>query len=767
MQNRASSGVLLAGLIVLATVAAAQNLTLSGQVKDQTGQPISGASVMLKQSGKDPRVKETDAAGSYVFDRLAAGAYTLEAGKPGFELLSKTVNVNQDTIENPVLAVGAQSQSVTVEATLGRTTASRMDIPTNDLPVSVSTILPQVLLQQGNNDLPSVLRNAAGVQGFVQYGVYEYYTIRGFNNQDVQLVDGIRQEGNRFNTQLNNIEQVDILRGPGSVLYGPSALGGVINIIRKKPSPFKAYDLLLRGGRFKTYQVGGGLNIPISERLWMRTDMSYFDSEGFRGSGNRRLNVTPAITWLVNDKHRLTFHQSLNRDNFKGDSGMPFGILNLPNAPLDRRYNTPDDFGEVRDSTNQFFYNWTLAPAWEFRNTFSYRWTNDRYLVAEEMGVNAALDVTRTFLYFKHHRRPKFNQVDLTGRVDTGDVTHRVLGGWEYQDYYNFTDRNNSLSIATRPINPFTFAETHVPLNLGAPITRIDYFTNKINAFYGQDHATLFKRLKIQLAGRYDIYRRDVRRDNWANGSFTGVSPLFQKRAQEAFTYRAGVVYDLTEGQNVYFSTAKSFTPVTAVPVDNRELLPEHGRMFEVGHRWNLPGGRGNMYTGLFNIERNSIPLSRPGGLFDQIGQQRSKGLEWELKGNVGKGVFLTANYGYTQAWFSAFDTRTGRIPSFIPKHSAGFWASREWDNGFRVSLGNRYRGRLFADTANLYRLGGWTTWDASAGYRRSRYDWSVNFENLLNRERYFVSAIYDSQLYPGTPFNVTTTLRVRIGGLR
>jgi outer membrane receptor for ferric coprogen and ferric-rhodotorulic acid len=236
----------------------ARNLTLSGQVKDQSGQPISGAAVTLKGNGRHARVRETDTGGAYLSDKLNAGAYTLEVSKQGFELLSKQVNINQDLIESPVLAVGAQSQSITVEATLGRTTAPRMDIPVTQLPVSFSSVPTMTLVEQASNDLPSVLRNAAGVQGLVWYGVHEYHTIRGFNNQDVQLVDGIRQEGNRFNTQLNNVEQVDILRGPGSVLSGPSALGGVINIIRMKPTPFKAYDLLMRAGRFKTFQVGGG-----------------------------------------------------------------------------------------------------------------------------------------------------------------------------------------------------------------------------------------------------------------------------------------------------------------------------------------------------------------------------------------------------------------------------------------------------------------------------------------------------------------------------
>lgn len=353
----------------------------------------------------------------------------------------------------------------------------------------------------------------------------------------------------------------------------------------------------------------------------------------------------------------------------------------------------------------------------------------------------------------------------MTGRFDTGDVTHRVLGGWEYQDFYNFTDRNGAF-FTTAPINLFTFEQNFTPVNLGSPITRIDYFANKINAFYGQDHITLFKRLKFQFAGRYDLYRRDVRRDNWRNGAYTGLN-LAQKRAQNAFTYRAGAVYDITEGQNVYFAAAKSFTPVTQVPIDNTELEPENGMMYEVGHRWNLPGGKLNMYSALFNIERNNIPLARAGGFFDQIGQQRSKGAEWELKGNVGWNTTLSANYGYTQAWFSNFTGRNGRIPNFVPKHSAGFWATKAWQNGLGVSLGNRYRGPTFADNSNVYRMGGWTTWDASVAFRQPRYDWSLNFENMFNRQRYFVSAIYDQQLYPGSPINFYTTFRVRLGALK
>ena len=102
------------------------------------------------------------------------------------------------------------------------------------------------------------LKNASGVQAFRWYGVYEYYTIRGFNQADVMLVDGMRLEGNRINTQTNNMESVEVLKGPSSVLYGGGALGGIINVVRKKPQGTRAYDLMYRGGRFNSHQIAGG-----------------------------------------------------------------------------------------------------------------------------------------------------------------------------------------------------------------------------------------------------------------------------------------------------------------------------------------------------------------------------------------------------------------------------------------------------------------------------------------------------------------------------
>ena len=67
--------------------------------------------------------------------------------------------------------------------------------------------------EQGDNDLVTALKNVPGVYAFTTYGVYEYDSFRGFLDS-VQLLDGVRNEGNRVNTQLTNIERVEVLKGP-------------------------------------------------------------------------------------------------------------------------------------------------------------------------------------------------------------------------------------------------------------------------------------------------------------------------------------------------------------------------------------------------------------------------------------------------------------------------------------------------------------------------------------------------------------------------
>jgi len=247
--------------------AQAQQLSISGTVSDpQLVAP--GVSITLRNASGASQKATTDDMGRYSFAGLSAGTFELSFARKGFETTTRTLSLTTDSrTVDVVLSLAGVSTSLEVVDVAGKATSSRMEIPETDLPVQVSTISQDVIEQQGANDLVSALQNASGVSAQLFYGAYEYYTIRGFHESDVVLVDGMRLEGNRFNTQLNNVEEIDVLKGPSSILYGGGALSGAINIIRKKPQATRAYDLFYRGGRFNTQQVGGaatGSLLPTS-----------------------------------------------------------------------------------------------------------------------------------------------------------------------------------------------------------------------------------------------------------------------------------------------------------------------------------------------------------------------------------------------------------------------------------------------------------------------------------------------------------------------
>jgi iron complex outermembrane receptor protein len=754
-------------VLCLAACVRAQDLSISGTVRDATG-VVPGVHVSLRGPGGD-RSGTSDAEGKYNFGMLSVGRYELTFERQGFARNTQTVFLaagESKTVDGTITVAGV-SASVEVIDSAGKATASRMDVPDREIPVQVSTISQETLESQGVNDMVTALRNASGVTAQRWYGIYEYYTIRGFNSSDVQLVDGMRLEGNRFNTQLNNVEEITVLKGPSSVLYGNGALGGTINIIRKKPQGTRAYDFFYRGGRFNTHQVAGGAAGPlIRNKLLYRVDSSFDHSEGWRGAGANRFNASPALTWLISEKARVTVHQAFNRDKFKGDGGLPLALIALPGFDLNRRLNTPWDFGLVKDSQTHVLLNVNLSPRWEFRNGFFNRATNDEYFVNEgEYYEPGDTEVFRDGLYFLHRRRPKLNQADVVGRFDFLRMKHTVVMGYEYQDFYSATDvtpDGGYFEFTPLPVPSFT--ETQPPITT-FPLARRTYFSNRINGIFWQDQISIGSNLKLNVGGRYDDYLRLRRRDFYDNGRFTRAEPE-TRQSQTAYTYRAGAVYAPVSNTQVYFSASSTFTPVTIIPPSGPPLNPETGQGYELGHRHQALRGRLQISQAVYWLYRQRVPIRTSVRDYDQIGQVSSRGYEIDVTGDAGYGARLVANYGYARSRFDDYNEGDGGLsgnrPRFTPAHTANLWLTKSWNKGFTAGAGVRYWGSMFTNSANTIKLGGWTTFTGMFGYRKGKMEWTVNAENLLNRARYFLGSDYDNQVYPGAPIGVFSTIRFR-----
>jgi iron complex outermembrane receptor protein len=757
-------------LFVFPLVSSAQQLTLSGTVRDTSG-VVPGATVVLSAGGNEVSTVMTDQAGAYRFTGLAAGSYEVSFVMRGFETAVRNVTLGSSTPPvDVVLAVGRVSTTLTVTASSGKATASRLPVANTDVPAQVSSIPQELMRQQSVNTVGEALKNASGVQAVRWYGAYEQYTIRGFFDDDrdsfnAMLVDGMRMGGNRYSTQTNSIQSVEVLKGPSSVLYGRGAVGGAINVIRKKPQATRAYDFSYRGGRFNTHQVAGGATGPIgdTERFLYRFDGGYEASAGWRDAGADRLNIAPSLTWLMNENARLTVHQTFNRDRFDGDGGVPFNIIDLPSYKPDLRFSLPQDNVLVEDSQTQLLFNGNLSPRWEFRNAFLVQRTSDRYFVTEGVyGDPENNEVFREPLDFHHIRRPIQNQAELLGRVE-GFGLHNLLFGYEYQrDKYRTEvtagDDPDCVCgywwITIAPMNISTLEETQGPLDIET-VARTTFVNDQINAYYFQDQVDVLPKLKINVGARVDDYTRRVDR--------TGGLPFTPQAVdQTAFSYRGGLVYEPRSDQQFYFGTSSSFTPVTTIPPDGTPLDPSTARNYEVGHRWQGWNGRVDTSIAGYFITRDNVTVQETVTTVTQVGEQTSRGVDLDINADLGGQTHLILNYGYARARFAEADDLTGLTPRFVPANNLNLWLRKDWASGLNASFGARYLGKQFVDDDNTAEIDGYTIFSGAVGYRTSRWEWTLNAENLFDKDDYFLPGHFSNLVFPGQPINVTSTIRLK-----
>jgi iron complex outermembrane recepter protein len=763
-----------AQVLLACAVALGQSSSISGRVVDPQGASVANAEVTVLVDGSQrSRTTRSAADGSFAIDNLPGGSYTLLVRAPGFAEASQSVSGGAPLTVS--LQVAGLTDNVTVQgALLGTAATGKTNVPIRDLPMTVQSVTAAVIQEQGANDLVAALQNVPGVYSFTNYGVYEGYTFRGFldlfPSLANQLVDGVRHEGNRINSQLTNIERVEVLKGPSSALYGGGAIGATVNLIRKKPSPVQAYDMSVAGGSWTTARATFGATGRLSEKTLYRFDIGGESKEGFRHNNPTRIQVSPSLAWRLGDGNQVNVYYTFNRDRFDGDAGIPLlpgaeGNVEgfFPDIPRDRNFRTPFDRARVTDHNLQIAYARQLNDSWGFRNTLSYRPVDDDYLLSEFMFVeDDGRTVYREFLQFNHHRKPLTNLAEVTARFG-GAVEQNLVFGWEGQHYKTDTDTIPGGGVAdATAIDLFNPIETQTEFPL--VIARVRHFTHNTNAFYAQDHLTLTPTLKAMVGARVDVFRRSTFDTRITNGVETE-TPVVTREA-EALTGRVGIVYQPTAVLDLYGSVANSFRPLTQVPSNGAMLEPERGRQVEVGQRFHFLNDRLQLNTAIFHIVRNNVAFARPGGLFDQASEMTSRGFEADVTTSPVSNWRVNGGYAFTNAEFGDFlvtatTNLKGNTSSMAPRHTFSVWTAYDWPNGIGVNAGVQARSTVFIDNGNTLRFGGFGTLNVGARYRRGPVEYSLNVNNLTDTE-YFASVLYDTQLYPGEPINVLGTVRIR-----
>jgi iron complex outermembrane receptor protein len=706
------------------------------------------------------RVTQTDASTIRVSvvgtTALPKSEVTLKVGG-----LAYSLNPEGETPEEELVVTGEGQRGYRVP---NATTATKTDTPLRDVPASIQVIPRQLIEDRQSDRLGDALRNVSGIQqpNVGSRNNFDIFFIRGFSsgNEGV-LRDGLRDRTNsRVLTDTISLERIEVLKGPVAALYGQGGLGGTINLVTKQPLSQPFYSISASAASFDFYRGTLDFTGPLnSDRTLLYRFTAAAQTTGSFGDfvESQQYFVSPSLAWQIGKNTKLTVNLEYTAAPRRDDFGIPAvgTILRNPNGRISRKLfiGEPDDADNryaLRVSSNlehRFSDNWQIRSA--FRGTF-YR-ANQPEVFPGALSANGRF-LTRTFSEPGDLNDTNDYALDtyVVGKVATGSVLHQLVFGVDlFKEYNRFNGQ-------TRAIAPIDLFNPVYGSPLGAVLSRSDSKTErKALGIYLQDQITLADNLKLLLGGRFDILNQE---DN----NFVRATESFQQN--EAFSPRVGIVYQPIQPLSLYASYGRSITQVVGTTFDTGLFEPERGTQYEVGIKADL-SSRMSAILAFYDLTRKNVTTPDPRDIrFSvQTGEQRSRGIEFDLSGEILPGWNIFASAAYTDAEVIADNTfRVGNSLALIPKFSASLWTTYEIQKGnlrgLGFGLGLYYVGDRQGDLANTFEIPNYLRTDAAIFYKRDRLRVSLNIRNLFDIT-YFESALSRVGVLYGDPLTVQGTI--------
>lgn len=762
----------LSGQLVSQVVSSGENAHIEGRVLDSNGRTIDGASVQLR--GKDTgssRLAKTNADGIYRFADLLPGTYELEASAKDFSPKKASVELVAEqlkTLDLDLTIEGIRTEVVVTtdeEAVPTATsTATRTATALLDLPQSVQ-IIPQKLLEdQQALTMADVVKNVSGITVPNSSGSRaEDLNFRGFTTGAV-FKDGFRNDGfaNRTSLEIANIERVEVVKGPSSSMFGRLDPSGMVNFITKQPLPKHHLSLELQHGSWHMWRPTMDLSGPVNKSgtLLYRFNFAYLNSDSFRDFlYHRRIFVSPALTWNIRPSTALRFYS----EYLGGENVIDRGIVAIGDRPAPLPVSRflgnpfvpyPYKQGKIGLTFEHFFgSNWSFRSSERSSVNFAaYNGWQPTGLLANIAG-NTLLSVSEG--HSDQNLRIHQWTNDFTGRVTTGPIEHTVLIGFDLNSQAFNTETYASVRRQVQ-INIFRpdYSVFPPPISLG--LSGANLGLNRYGGLYLQDQMKLTKRLKLLVGGRYDLAQ--IASTNY----FTNVRTNYRNTA---FVPRVGILYNTSDSTSLYFTYGKSFLPQGGLTVSGSTFEPERGDSYEGGFKAELLGRKVTATAAVFQVRRSGILTADPlnEGFSIQVGEQRNRGVEFDLLGRPTRNWSFVLNYAHNDPVITRDNVyKPGNFVLSTPFNTGTLWTTYEFSRGvargFSFGGGIAAVGKRWADLENTAIIPGYVRTDLSVAYRiyradRVRYRVSLNVNNLL--DRYYMEGVRGlAGIVPGAPRN-------------
>lgn len=666
-----------------------------------------------------------------------------------------------------------EPEEVVVEGRLTRYSATKSDTPILETARSVSIEDRAQLLEKGALNLADAFVYSAGVTGesygFATRGDWAF--VRGLEvpeyRDSLQALFGYY---NNTRPDIYTIEQVEILKGPASVLYGQGSPGGIVNVVSKTPQPEAARELVVERGNYDRTEIAGDITGAIDgDGKWLYRLIGVYRDTGTQVDhvDERARVLAPSLAWRPNDTTNVTLLGSFQRtDSDTGAQFLPIAGTLYPaqngrtiepetylGEPAFNRYDTEKDSLTLL-ADHRFNAAWSVeATARVTDGEADYRqaWPafigGDRYVRNPDGSLYEGGTVPRTF--YDSAAVSDQQALDIRARADftTGDVTHEVLLGTHYQDVT--TDNDSAYAFALgydsatgRPdaglgdtywINVFDPQYGSVP-----PRSTMDaFFTDSPSARTIDTGVYVSDQIGIgDWLVTVGLRRDDVETD-------TGT--VLQR--DDALSTSLGVLYRFDNGLSPYASFAESFDPVVGTDeITGEAFEPQRGEQYEVGLKYQ-PGRRDTYVTAAY-FDTDQSNLDNPNALVNAPSQQEGVA---HIEGMEVEGVFSFGGFRI-EGNVSRVETESpnGYRLAAVPERQASAWlryAPSALD-GFVAGLGLRYVGESY-DGVDALETPAYTLADVMLGYRSRRWDFRINVRNAADRE-YQAACLARADCFPG-----------------
>lgn len=623
-------------------------------------------------------------------------------------------------------------------------TATKTDTSILETPQSVSVITADQIEDQRAQSMQEVLRYTAGVVSD-QYGLdsrSDSYAIRGMDA--TQYLNGLRQINTFYSETVRPdpyaMERVEVLRGPSSMLYGAGGVGGVVNLVSKRPQTETKREMSVLLGNYQRKQLQADFTGPVadSDSLFYRLVLLGRDSESqVKHAGDERTLIAPSLTWKPSDRTSVTLLAQYQRnDGRPTPQFLPWSGVLRPNPngkiPFDTYLGDPGFDRYVSESTH---LGWALEHAFsdhlkfrqnarytsstnDYRSLYPDSFSANPYIDANQRVLNRYVDVSETnskTVNLDNHLEASFN---------TGDFSHTLLLGL---DYGRFRQAKNS-GFSLNPNNSIdVYDPIYTPVDTSGLVLTPSFSRLTQAGVYVQD----------QVRYKQWVLTAGIRRDE-AKNEVQGA----ETKRDYATTERYGLTYLAENGWAPYVSYAESFLPVAGTDRLGGLFEAQRGKQWELGVKYEPPGSRTRLTAAVFDMRDQNRQTPDPvnPNYSVQRGEIHTRGLELEATSSLTSHLSLIASYSYLDARYNKTNNpaeRDNQVET-IPKHLASAWAVQRFAlgdlHGFRAGLGVRYIGSS-QDANEQVKAPDVTLVDVMLGLDYGSWRYALNASNLFDKE--------------------------------